>query len=85
MKIVIPIKNLVSDDDFIFNDTQFISIFNTEKYLNNLKIRDNYKLNKNTHLPELIGFDLSWYYGSMLALYEVPNFLGGYLVCINLV
>jgi hypothetical protein len=74
MKIVIPIKNLVSDEDFIFNDTHFISTFNTERYLNNLKIRDNYKLNKNTHLSELIGFDLSWYYGSMLALYEVPNF-----------
>lgn len=64
----------MSDEYFTFNDIQFISNFNAEVYLKNLNLRDDYTSNRNTHLPELLGFDLDWYYRSVLAIYEVPNF-----------
>ncbi|MFC9539076.1 hypothetical protein ACFTQ7_04250 [Lysinibacillus sp. NPDC056959] len=73
MKIVVPLKNLVTDEDFLLNNIQFISTFSTEEYLNNLSIRDDYEKNKNTLLPDLIGFDLDWYYGKTLALIELSE------------
>lgn len=73
MKVAIPLKNLVTDEDFLLNDIQFISTFSTEAYLNDLNIRKNYKMNKNTLLPYLTRFDLNWYYGRTLAILELSG------------
>ncbi|HDR4407856.1 TPA: hypothetical protein QCP93_001255 [Bacillus cereus] len=72
MKVVVPIKKLVSDEDFTLNNVEFIANGNIEEYLRELKVRGDYPLTRNTMLPSLVGFDFDWYYGGMLAIYEIP-------------
>ncbi|WP_050399391.1 hypothetical protein [Bacillus mycoides] len=72
MKVVVPIKKLVSDEDFTLNNVEFIANDNIEEYLRGLKVRGDYPLTRNTMLPSLVGFDFDWYYGGMLAIYEIP-------------
>ncbi|EJV43862.1 hypothetical protein IEK_05201 [Bacillus toyonensis] len=72
MKVVVPIKKIVSDEDFTLNNVEFIANDNIEEYLRGLKVRGDYPLTRNTMLPSLVGFDFDWYYGGMLAIYEIP-------------
>ncbi|HDR8020802.1 TPA: hypothetical protein QCY65_005166 [Bacillus cereus] len=71
MKVVVPLRNLVSDEDFTFNNIRFIANVNIEEYLENLEIREDYPLNKNTCLSSAVGFDFNWYYGGMLAICDI--------------
>lgn len=73
MKVVVPVRNLVSDEDFTFNNIKFISIFNSYEYLTELKYHEDYELNRNTVLPYLMKFDLDWYRKCTLAIVDMPD------------
>ena len=73
MKIIVPIKSLISDDSFILNDIQFISNWEVQDYINSLSLINNNPTNMNTVIPDITGFNLDWFNGNMLAICKVNN------------
>lgn len=81
MKIIVPIKGFIIDESFTFNNIYFISMHEVPDTLSNLRkkyvepIKPNQTQSYSTTdlIPNLTGFDLSWFESTTLAIIKVEQ------------